>query len=297
MSIVLEFITALGTVVAALSIISAFVLYKVQKRDEYLTKVRDSLQLISNDIEELNSLLNFELAYELASSLVYSKSSEYSLQRIFEICNEAIEQKKNEDETKELIKNALGIFGCSFQDALGNKYSNLISDIKQASIVFYPDYKGLFRFSKACSTFMTIVYSNYKKLLLSEDALSELIYIHLVKGSEPWDQFDHFQKSFLDCLVSIVEISRIEKHQKEINCLLDLVGLVYSTHIELSAKEWKKLAQKNKKITLQPYSDVPTITGDLREAEKCFAPIFSHDAIAKYASQVQIIELANDKDD
>ena len=81
MSIVLDWITAFGTIIAAGSIISAFLMYKMQKRDEYLTRVRDSLQLLSNDMTELDSLLNYELAYEMASSLVFSESTQYSIHK------------------------------------------------------------------------------------------------------------------------------------------------------------------------------------------------------------------------
>lgn len=77
----LDVITACGTVVAAISIISAFILYRIQKRDEYLSKVRNALQRLSNDMDELDSLLNFELAYELSSALIYSKSTEYCLKK------------------------------------------------------------------------------------------------------------------------------------------------------------------------------------------------------------------------
>lgn len=296
MSIILDFITAFGTIVAAASIIFAFVLYRVQKRDEYLSKVRDSLQLLSNDMTELDSLLNFELAYELASSLVYSKPTHYCIHRIFEICNEAIVNKKEEEETKTLIKNALGVFGVSFQDTLVGKYTTLISDIKQASTIYYPDYKGLFRFSKACTTLMRNVFLNYKKLLLNEDLLTQLIYGELVESTEPWDQYDHFQKALLDHLISIAELGRIKRSQKDVDCLLKLVEIVYSSHIELSAREWRRLAKNNKKITLQPYDTITTITDDLREAEKCFAAIMTHESSMKYASLVQTIEIANSKD-
>ena len=296
MDIILDYITAFGTIVAAASIIFAFVLYRVQKRDEYLSKVRDSLQLLSNDMAELDSLLNFELAYELASSLVYSKSTQYCLHRIFEICNESIVNKKKEEETKTQIKNALGVFGVSFQDTIVSKYTNLISDIKQASTIYYPDYKGLFRFSKACTTLMRNVFLNYKKLLLSEDLLSRLIYGELVESAEPWDRYDHFQKTLLDHLISVVELGRIKRSQKDVDCLLELVEIVYSSHIELSAKEWHKLAKNTKKIALKPYDTITTVTDDLREAEKCFADIMSHESSIKYAELVKTIEIANSSD-
>ena len=94
----LDVITACGTVVAAISIISAFMLYRIQKRDEYLSKVRNALQRLSNDMDELDSLLNFELAYELSSALIYSKSTEYCLKKIFEFCNSSINAKQELDQ-------------------------------------------------------------------------------------------------------------------------------------------------------------------------------------------------------
>lgn len=270
-------------------------LYRIQKRDEYLSKVRNALQRLSNDMDELDSLLNFELAYELSSALTYSKSTEYCLKKIFEVCNSSIrsKQEQNQEQNQDQIKKALGVFGVSFHDTIANRYTSLISDIKQASTVFYPDYKGLFRFSKACTTLMRNVFVNYKRLLLDEDVLAQIIVNNLMDRSEPWESFEDFQKDFLDHLISLVEIGRIKHSQKDVDCLNKLVEIVYSCHIELSSKEWKKLARKNRKIVMQPYESITTVTGDLREAEKCFCSIMSHDAVTQYASLVQTIEIAN----
>ena len=297
MGFILDIITALGTVVAAFSIIFAFVLYKVQKRDEYLSSVRKSLQLLNNDMEELDSLLNFELAYELCSSLVYSEHTKYCFQSIYKICNESISGNKSESEIKKNIKDTLGIFAASFQTTIANRYNDLITEIKESSIVFYPDYKGLFRFSKACTTLMHNVFRSYKKLLMDEDLLTRIIYNELIPSDKPWDSYDHFQKEFLDHLISIVELGRIKRSQKDVDCLLKLVEIVYSSHIELSAKDWRKMAKKNRKIILKPYGTITTVTGDLREAEKCFCDIMSYEAITEYASLVQTIEIANQSDD
>lgn len=291
----LDVITACGTVVAAISIISAFMLYRIQKRDEYLSKVRTALQRLSNDMDELDSLLNFELAYELSSALIYSKSAEYCLKKIFDFCNSSIstKQNQNQDQVKKAIRKMLGVFGVSFQDTIANRYTSLISEIKQSSTIFYPDYKGLFRFSKACTTLMRNVFMNYKRLLLDEDILTEIIVNNLMDRSELWESFDDFQKDFLDHLISLLEIGRIEHSQKDVDCLNALVEIVYSCHIELSSKEWRKLARKNRKVTMQPYENITTVTGDFREAEKGFCSIMSHDAITRYASLVQTIEITN----
>ena len=247
-------------------------------------------------MEELDSLLSFELAYELCSSLVYSASTQYCLQKIYFVCNEFIGSDKSEEEIKKSIEEILGLFGTSFQTQLAKEYNDLISEIKQSSTIFYPDYKGLFRFSKSCATMMRNVFSNYKKILMNEDLITNIIYKELISSDKPWDSYDHFQKIFLDSLITIVELERIKHSQKGVNCLLELVEIVYSSHIELSAKEWRNLGKKSRKITLQPYNAFTTVTGDLREAEKCFCNIMSHDAVTKYASLIQTIEIANSED-
>lgn len=297
MSTFLDIVTAFGTVVAAISVITAFLLYKIQKRDEYLTKVRESLQLLSNNIEELDSILNFELAFELASLLVYSKSTQYRLQQVFNICNEAIKTKRKDEGVRKRIESELGVFGVSFQDSLMNKYTTLISEIKQASTIFYPNYKGLFRFSKACTTLMKNVFMLNKRLLLDEEVIARLVYSELKKQSDPWESFEQFQSALLDHFISLVEVGRIEHTQKDVNCLRKLVEIVYSSHIELTAKEWRNLSREGRKIILQPYDTISTVTGELREAEKCFRSVIDHESSMEYAALVQTIENANSKKD
>ena len=295
MDVLLNVITALGTVVAAISIISAFVLYRFQKRDEHLARVRESLQLLSNGINELDSMLNYELAYELCSALVYSKASNYAICKIYEICNVAIENDRDAEDTKTKIHDALGVFGVSFQDTIAEKYTDLISSITQASTVFYPDYKGLFRFSKACTMLMRNVFNNLKQQLLDEDLLTRIIYAYLVEDRAKWESCEQFAKKLPDCLITIIELGRIQHSQKDIDCLVELLEIVYSRHIELSAKEWFALAKVNKSVQLQPYSSIKTVTGELREAEKCFRTVLGHDESMRYAALVQTIEIENSK--
>lgn len=294
MTTVWDIISALGTIVATLSIISAFVLYRIQKKDEYLTKVRESLQLLSNGISELDAILNFELAYEMAYSLVYSEPSNYSIEVLFDICNEAIKDKNHKkDKIIKKIEGALNVFGTSFTGPMATKYGSLISDIKHASTYFYPNYKGLFRFSTTSVSLMRIIFNNYKKLVLDEEAIAKLIYDHMVRNCTEWTSIPQFKKNLLDHIISIAEYAREKRHQHDINQLVALVDLVYTRHIELSTQEWNKLARESRKVKLAPYGQSKTITGELREAEKCFQSIFSHDDIVKYSSLVQIIENSN----
>ena len=134
-SILLNIITALGTIVATISIVSMFVLYKIEKRDEYVAKVRAVLQTLQNNMEELNQLLNYELAYELVYALLYAESSQPCIKKLYKISNNSISDKIDKKTAVESIKATLGVFGVSFQCDLAIRYNGLISELKKQSII------------------------------------------------------------------------------------------------------------------------------------------------------------------
>ncbi len=293
---ILNVVTALGTVVAAISIISMYVLHRIEKREEYLSKVRSVLQMLQNNMEELNGLLNYELAFELVYTLLYNHSSQPCIRKLYEICNSCIANKTDEESSVKLIRSTLGVFGVSFQCELAVRYNELISELKKQSVVFYPQYKGLFRFTKACTTLMRNVFNNNKKFLLDEDLLAQFFYNTLIKDENKWPCFKDFQKELMDNLISILEVRRVKRSQKDVDNLLELTDIIYSVHIELSDREWKKLAWKNRKTQSKPDKEVDTVTGDLREAEKYFRTIMNRDRSNEYASLVQKIEDRNNSD-
>ncbi|MGN1097327.1 MAG: hypothetical protein ACI4SS_00335 [Clostridia bacterium] len=293
---IINIITALGTVVAAISIISMFILYRIEKRDEYLSRVRSVLQMLQNNMKELNSLLNYELAFELVYTLLYTPSSQICIKRLYEVCNASILNKTDEETAVNSIRETLGVFGVSFQCELAVRYNELISELKKQSVVFYPQHKGLFRFSNACTTLMRNVFSNYKRMLLDEDYLTKIVYNTMIKDKNEWQCYEDFQKKLMDKLISVLEVGRIEQSQKDVDNLLELTDIIYYTHIELSDRDWKKLARKNRKTQSRPSKEVDTVTGDLREAEKYFRPIMNRDISNEYTSLVQKIEDRNNSD-
>ena len=294
MVLILQTITALGTVVAAISIVTAFILYKTQKRDEYLGTVRSALQYLQNGMDELNSLLNYELAYELASSAVFSIETQSCWKNIYIICNSAISESKNKDEVKESIRKSLGFFAISFQTKLVIEYNKIISEIMQKSTVFHPEYQGLYRLSRACSYLMRNVLTSYKAAVTNEKLLSDLIYNQIIEKKLQIESYDDFQKELLDHYISILETIRRKHDQRDIDCLIQIVEMVYNAHILLSSQELHEVALKTKKLQLKNSRDISTITAELREAEKCFRQIMSRDDSMIYASLVRSIEDSNE---
>lgn len=294
MEVFLNYLSASGTIATAASVVSAFILYKKEINNANTNKVRFSLQVLYNNIIELDKILNLELANEMASAVVYSNNSQYSIKEIYNICNEAIEKKLNKENTIKNIKSTLGVFVVPFQNTLSEKYNSLLSQILIESINFNPYYPGLYRFSKAATLWMNNVFTSYKRLLIDEDFLSKFIYDEMIKKSKKYKSFECFQKELLDNLLSLIETFRGEKWQKDIDSLKTLIEMVYSAHIGLTNSAWNKLKRTNKKIKMIPYSEVDTITGDLRESEKYFRTVMNHDKCIKYIALVQAMETHND---
>ena len=84
---------------------------------------------------------------------------------------------------------------------------------------------------------MNRLFTTYKRMIIDEELLTEVVYNELVCDNEPWNSFEDFQKSFLDYLVSLVGRMQADVSQKDIDCICELVNMVYSAHIELSRRE------------------------------------------------------------
>lgn len=290
---ILQIITALGTVAAAASVITAFILYRMQKRDEYIGKVKYSLQYLKSSMEELNSLLNFELAFEIASSALFSIENQPSWKGIHSICNNAIKNNHSEESVKKTMQNRLGVFAFSFQTKLVVEYNKIISNVLQNSTVFHPEFQGLFRLSRACSFIMRNVLNAYKCASMNKELLCDVIYGQIIKKKLVIESYEDFQKEILNSYISILETIRTEHHQKDVDRISEIVEMIYNGHISLSSKKLDKIAKKTKHLKLEDSRNIDTITGELREAEKCFRAVISIDESMKYASLVQSIEDSN----
>lgn len=286
----MNIISAGGSIATAASVVAAFVLYKKEINNAHITQVRKALHVLYNNMNELDSILNAELAYEMASSVVYSSNAQFSIRGIYDVCNKAIANGGKKAKIEEEIKKVLGVFFVSFHSDLSVKYSTLLSEITTQSIVFNPHYEGLYRFSRAATLWMNNIYRAYKHALIDEDVLSKFIYGEMIKQKSEWKDYEGFQKALLDNLLSLIESIRREEWQKNVDSLKTLIDMVYSAHIGLTNTEWGKLKWENKKVCAKPFTTTKTITEDLREAEKFFRTVLNHDECLKYTSLVQSME-------
>lgn len=286
----MNIISAGGSIATAASVVSAFVLYKKEIDNAHITQVRKALQVLYNNMNELDSILNAELAYEMASSVVYSSSAQFPIKGVYDICNKAIANGGEKEKIEDEIKKVLGVFIVSFHSDLSVKYSSLLSEITTQSIVFNPHYQGLYRFSMAATLWMRNIYSAYKRALVDEEVLSKFIYGEMIEQKAEWKDYEGFQKALLDNLLSLIESMRRKEWQKDVDSLRTLIDMVYSAHIGLTNTGWSKLKWENKKVSAKPFTNTKTITEDLREAEKFFRTVLSHDECLKYTSLVQSME-------
>lgn len=76
--------TTVSVIIAAASLLSGFFIYYISKRDEKIKSFRTSLVSAKTISHQLDSLLNYEMGYECAISVVESRQLKYFLQIIYD---------------------------------------------------------------------------------------------------------------------------------------------------------------------------------------------------------------------
>ena len=287
---IVDVFSVIGSIATAASVYSAFILYKTELRNNYISKVRTAIQVMHTNISELDNTLDHQLAYDIANAVVYSDASAYRINNIFAIVNQAINTNADKDTTISKIKDALGVFVVPFESSRITKYDRLISEISNHAICLNPSYMGLYRFINGATMWMRNILSAYKAMVLDEELLSKFIYNEMIKGKSEYASSDAFQQILLDHLISLLETARREKIQTDVDALTSMASMVYSAHINLSNSSWRNLKRTYAKTQVTPSDKIDTITGEIGECVKYFRSVFTHDQCIEYTKLVQSME-------
>ena len=140
---------------------------------------------------------------------------------------------------------------------------------------------------------MNNIFNSYKSFLLDEEKIAKVVYETMVDDNSEWTDYSFFKKELMDNLISLLEVFRIEHHQKDVDDILQLEEMIYSIHIELSDTQWNELVKQTSKNNNDLHKDAITVTGNLRDAEKFFRPIMDRDMSTRYTSLTQKLEDRN----
>lgn len=294
LNVILDIITSLGTIVATFSIVTAFILYRIQRKDDRLINTQQSLQILHNQAESIKLISDGELLAEMVNTVLYSNQMEHRLKNLYAITIQCKKKHTNHDESCKKFSAVLGVWIAPIQGPLCKRYDETLNAIRNNSLVFYPAYPGLYRFVRASARMLRNMLITYKEILLDEELISENIYSFFVEGSESLEDYESFCDTIQDFLYQLLDVQRKATNQKDLEELLALINIVYGCHSYLTKKEWNKLEKHNKKIKFRESDDIDTLVEEILEAEKGFEIIMSQQDKDLFMSLVSSIRTRND---
>lgn len=243
-----EIFNILGTIITCISVVSAFVLYRFQKRDEHVNKVINTLQQQYGNIQTLIRLYtNGYISYEIAKEVVDSEESEHAMKEMYELYKLNKAQKSNLPNIESEISNQINRLGGYFKGYYMCKFDDLLENTSKLSSVYCSKYRGLYYFMDIC------IYSLRHAM---EALVTKELYLDIVKvfffsedrDSEYFvdvDTYDDFKHSFFDWILNYLYFANLGYLFQYIHCIGELNKLVCVSHIMLPMRKWHKLAYVN----------------------------------------------------
>lgn len=285
--------TAVSAVVAAGSVLSGFILYRLSRRDQRLKEIREGMVMASAVANQLDRSLSFEIAYEIVTETASSVILEPFLKNLHETYFNCERDKK--DELNEYLeKNTPVIYG-SVSSARTTAFENgLIAIDSEASKIEF-DFPGVARALYASSNILRNAYHVQKRLVFSEDAWKAAIKQCYEDQEIDLTRYDFFLSELAQLFVGTVLGSLKRTGQDTINDTLKSMEIVVRNYLEKDPNELLKASKFQKSVKLTPVSEAESVAENLRELERSMGDTLPSDdllQLRQYSAQIDTRETA-----
>lgn len=279
-----QILTSVGSIATAGTIVSGFVLYQQGKRDAYVTKLRTTVTQLRSDVSRLDGLISYELANEIASSVVYSREMECPLQEIWEEWFEGQNPKSMED-FKTYLKRQFPPVTVAANSRLQKSHEELLAALELNGESLRFSYPGLFRIVSADKTLFRNIVAK-ARLLAHDNSVWE---DQLLPGCfEKHDQIRSVDKLKAIILTNFVATmgTWFKKGQADINDLLEITQICANSYLSLSDKKILQASAQERSAKLDTLPERSTLIEDLDDAETALKRWMPQDTITKYNQHV-----------
>ena len=282
----------IGTIIAALSLMSGLYLYQAQQRDAYIAELRQFLTKTQSQIHHLDSLINYEITHEMVETVIYSRGMEVPLQRVYDLgFNQQASKKRLQSYLNEEFPDPT-IPICS---PLITAFESILADLEMTSSTYSFDYPGLYRVCKGTRTMIRNIHEHNKRIIRKKDLWALIVPLVAEEENDNIHSIDEFKFELTEYLVSLV-LLKLKGDQSDINDLISVVDMVFLAYLSEPTKELVSLRKKVRTQNLKPLNETETITEDLREAEKCLQFVLTQNQLLDYREVITRIEQRNKED-
>ncbi|MHB8241920.1 MAG: hypothetical protein ACYDHN_08000 [Solirubrobacteraceae bacterium] len=276
---VAQIATTIGALAAAGTLGAGFLLYRLNRRDEDLAALRMTIAASRANVDRLRSMVGYELADELVTAAVYSRSMSVPLQNLFRqfFSNGGAAP---DDRTKK-IKEALGYITVAINSPIAHDFEDRTRAISSDAARYQTSYPGLYRVLRALAALYLNVLEMEKQVARDEETWTRMLDELVDDKSAEIHSLDDLLYRLSSELIggSTYLASEVRKELGDLGEILDLVADAYLVQDEASLVRLSR-AERGEELT--PVSRTKTITEDLREAEKALQHVLTKDDRLKY---------------
>ena len=282
--------TTIGVVISTLTLVSAFRLYKLGKRDIYLKEVRNILIAYQYNSENLNKLITYEISHELIHNVVYSKQIDRLLSKVFE---DSFVTNKEKPELEKDLEN-LNPITVAIHSELLKQFDTILKLNSQEASKIYTDYPSLYRVYKAVDFTFSQTIEISKQMVRDEELFKNLI-IDAYDSKFEIKNIEDLKEFIFFALMSLIQGKHNDNDQKDIDDILNILMLTTNGLMRLSDKELFIQKEREKKIEYKDLDSTNDIFEDLLQAEKGLRLILKEDELLIFREYSTRIKVRNEK--
>ena len=267
--------TILGIVVSTLTLISAYNIYRLGKRDSYVKEIRNTLITFQYNCRSINQLLTYEIAHELVYDVVYSVQMNKILSKIYSKCF---------NENEEVLKQELDNFDpitTSIHAELLSQYNQTLKNNAQESSKIYTDFPSLYR---VYETVISIFYHtiDVSKNVIRDEDLYKKILLEAYNEKDNILNVDDLKDYIFYTFMSGIQSGILKESQKNIDDILDILTMTTNSFMRLTDKGILKQKSNERKLNFKEMDKTETIFEDLLEAERGLGAVFSNEEMLQF---------------
>lgn len=301
LNVILEFIpqmiAATGALVAAASLAWGLWSYRMTKRHEYITGLRQTVSDCMATCERIRLLLPYDLAHEITSSVVYSREMAFVFDELFtRFFQPGDGESASEAELEKYLRDEFEPVGVSIHTPLTDAFVDLTYSTTSEIEHYQSDYPALYRVLYAVNYIFIQITRHYRGKVRDVEewrqAVRSVFEQHRARINSPKE----LQSYIVVYFVTTLEADRERYFQAEIDDHLEILNLVAKAYM---AKPERQLLRQGKEERKEDYAPVQYVTTeqDLKEAEKGIQHALGHSdpLILEYNNKVDHIAMRRQK--
>src|SRR5215211_2308123 len=284
---------AIGVLIAAGSLAWGLWSYRMTKRHEYITGLRQTVSDCMATCERIRLLLPYDLAHEITSSVVYSKELAFVFNELYTKFFQPRDGKEaSEPELEKYLRDEFEPVGVSIHTPLTDAFVNLTYSTTSEIEHYQSDYPALYRVLYAVNYIFIQITRHYRGKVRDIEEWRQAVRTVFKQYRARVNSPGELQSYIVVYFVNALEADRKHYFQAEIEDHLEILNLVAKAYM---AKPERQLLRQGKQERREDYAPVQYVTTeqDLKEAEKGIQHALEHSEplMLEYNNKVEHITM------